>query len=538
MLVMAAVLLSGSATVADEGPPQNYRGPDHGTALAVPPSAFEGGQSRLWFHDDAWWAVMLEPADSSARVFELLPDHSWRATSALVNKDVLGLGDALAEGARLRVVSQSTAGVVFTALRYDEGAREYRPVTAEPVLVTDHQAVPGAVSIARDTTGRLWVAFMATTRVLITYSDTDGTTWSKPRAPTVQDTEVAPGASVAVVAFAGSIGVMWSDQENHQFRFAVHADGARATEWTAEVPLEGPNMVDNDISLKVAPGEQGDIVLAAVKTSQDVVDGPGNRPLLMVLVRSPDGAWTSTVAGAVADDHNSPLLLVDATSRRVYLVAQAPATGGTVYYKSASLDQVSFGPGRGSALAYGSMPLADPTGSKHPINARTGLVVLTSTPKTRIQHHAEMAITSPHAAGAVPEDDKVPPSSPGHVAAVVNGPDSVALYWSPSKDGDHWAPAADFPPVRGYVVHRDGVHVATTAYPSYDDGAVQPGGTYEYVVTAVDAAGNLSPPSQPVAVTVPDVGGLLVRDAIGWVAFAAVLATAVIALVRSQLLGR
>jgi chitodextrinase len=55
--------------------------------------------------------------------------------------------------------------------------------------------------------------------------------------------------------------------------------------------------------------------------------------------------------------------------------------------------------------------------------------------------------------------------------------------------------------VTGYAVYRNDVQVATTTATSYTDRTVEPNTTYSYHVKAYDAAGNLSPPSNPVTLT-------------------------------------
>src|SRR4051812_8504358 len=82
---------------AEEKPPGTYGGPDYTVDYPQPPTRSEN-QSKLWFAADAWWALMLEPTGRVARVFELMPDHTWRPTSAVVNTDVADLGDAVHDG--------------------------------------------------------------------------------------------------------------------------------------------------------------------------------------------------------------------------------------------------------------------------------------------------------------------------------------------------------------------------------------------------------------------------------------------------------
>jgi chitodextrinase len=58
--------------------------------------------------------------------------------------------------------------------------------------------------------------------------------------------------------------------------------------------------------------------------------------------------------------------------------------------------------------------------------------------------------------------------------------------------------------VTGYIVRRNGVQVATPATTSYADTGLSAATTYSYAVAARDAAGNISPSSTSVSITIAD----------------------------------
>jgi hypothetical protein len=98
-----------------------------------------------------------------------------------------------------------------------------------------------------------------------------------------------------------------------------------------------------------------------------------------------------------------------------------------------------------------------------------------------------------------PHADTRPPTAPGQVVVARTGPTSVALTWSPSSDDVG---------VAGYAVWRapHGTPLATIATidpaaTAYTDVTAPLGATLDYAVTAVDAAGNVSPPSNTATVT-------------------------------------
>jgi chitodextrinase len=93
--------------------------------------------------------------------------------------------------------------------------------------------------------------------------------------------------------------------------------------------------------------------------------------------------------------------------------------------------------------------------------------------------------------GPPPPPDDTAPSAPTGLQAVASS-SQVNLSWTASTDNVG---------VTGYAVFRDGTQIATAPSTSYSDTGVSPSTTYSYVVKALDARGNISEPSNTVAVT-------------------------------------
>jgi len=84
-----------------------------------------------------------------------------------------------------------------------------------------------------------------------------------------------------------------------------------------------------------------------------------------------------------------------------------------------------------------------------------------------------------------------PPTTPGSVRAISSEQNSIRLVWEPSVDDVG---------VVGYVVLRDETLLGTTPYPQFEDSNPSTtNATSQYVVVAIDGAGNSSTPSTPVA---------------------------------------
>ena len=89
------------------------------------------------------------------------------------------------------------------------------------------------------------------------------------------------------------------------------------------------------------------------------------------------------------------------------------------------------------------------------------------------------------------------------MTAVASGPTQVNLNWTASTDNVG---------VTGYQVVRNGSQIATSSITSYSDTTVAAGTTYNYIVRAYDAAGNVSPDSNTASVTTPTVSSAPVLD--------------------------
>jgi hypothetical protein len=174
-------------------------------------------------------------------------------------------------------------------------------------------------------------------------------------------------------------------------------------------------------------------------------------------------------------------------SRTFSLIASAPA-GWTSTVTPAQLSLVPAQVGGANAAI--SVPPGTAAGTYavtiRAVDVATGQAVATST--------GSVVVAAP-----VPAGDVTAPSVPGGLAASVNAKQlRVSLTWQASVDDVG---------VAYYRVWRDGVQVAQTASPGYVDAAVVGGASYQYAVSAHDAAGNASARSAAAVATVSRNGG-------------------------------
>jgi hypothetical protein len=236
--------------------------------------------------------------------------------------------------------------------------------------------------IDQDSVGRIWATWVSGQRVLVAASAPEGRGFGPPTAMpgdagTVTDDDIS-----SVVAFGGDrIGVMWTNQRTGAVTFAHRADASPPGTWDAfEVAAVGPGIADDHLNLKAVHDQPGR-VLAAAKTSLT-----GRAPLVHLLDREPvTGTWSSHPYGVGTDDQTRPLVLVDREHRTAHVVATEGGAGGPIGAKQAPLDALAFAPGPGEVVMLDDdrPDLNNPTSTKQPLDATTGLVVVATDDTTR-----------------------------------------------------------------------------------------------------------------------------------------------------------
>lgn len=86
------------------------------------------------------------------------------------------------------------------------------------------------------------------------------------------------------------------------------------------------------------------------------------------------------------------------------------------------------------------------------------------------------------------------PTAPTGLTATLIAPNTVKLTWNAATDNVG---------VSGYFISRNGIHSASATTTTHQESILASNTTYTYVVTAVDADGNISPPSNSASVTTP-----------------------------------
>jgi hypothetical protein len=341
-------------------------------------------ESKLWHNDGIWWATLYNPAAGGGyRIHALDPlSQTWLDTGVLVDARKTSRQDALWTGEKLYLTSRAGSGKDNRLYRfsYDPAGSTYTLDPGFPVTIPS--AFTEALTIARDSTGRLWVSYTSGGKVFVNCTIGSDAQWGKPVQIPGRASAVGADDVSAVVALPGErIGVFWSNQSRDAFYFAVHPDGAAVTKsWTLETADSGGDVADDHFNVKRASDGR---IFVAVKTSK----AGSTSTLIGLLVRSASGTWSSLHRVArVSVDPTRPSCLLDEEAGRVYVFYSLGKSA--VYYKTSSMNEISFPGGKGTAFMEKSgVSINNPTTTKQSVNASTGLVVVGSTPDTRSYWH-------------------------------------------------------------------------------------------------------------------------------------------------------
>jgi hypothetical protein len=360
-------------------------GPGYGSEIGRPTGT--AAQSKVWFADGSWWGGLYVASAGEWRIhwFEWSTQR-WRDTGTLLDERGAARIDVLYDGTSVVVVGGGHQeddirdSVRVSRFRYDDGPRQWALEAGYPVTVVPNGVTDPAV--VRDTTGALWLSYVAGGNPFVVRSTGGDRRWGNP--------VVLPAAAAgrteqaAVAAYGTAVGVMWTEQEEDAVHVATHVDGAPPGDWEAgRVDVPGRGRSGNAIVLRGVPAarEEPATLLAAVQTLPEPGQ-PRNQlgPGLVLLEGGAQSGWRSSRVTAIQDGPGAPALAVDAGNRRVHVVTVSRSSPGAMFLKSAKLDDLVFPAGPGTQLAAGRSPtgsrLQDPSSSKQPLDAASGLLVL------------------------------------------------------------------------------------------------------------------------------------------------------------------
>jgi hypothetical protein len=356
-------------------------------------------ESKLFFTPDRrWWAVLSTSGDASTpagvNLYELV-DHVWQFRVHLPQTDPWEKADALYDRRGLAIAVRDNGDVPdnprasrLYRLRYQGGGAWTGP--SGPTAITSDDAE--GLTIARDSRGRLWAAWVDAGALKLAYTRRPGSgRFSRAPSPggTVSGDDIA-----AVVAFGTRrsgrrIGVMWSDQVSQVYRFASRGDRSRVTRrsWRRQTAYgagvggcptpTSALCADDHISLRASGRE----LYAVVKTSLNDAPAPGvapsqSDPLNVLLRRSRRGRWSAFTVTTVAENTSRAALLLAPAWSSIWVFAQKDFDD--VFVWESNFRSPGFDPRGERPWTIGVGARNDPTATKQSVPAGLPPVVETS----------------------------------------------------------------------------------------------------------------------------------------------------------------
>jgi hypothetical protein len=462
---VAAVLVLALVVVAMVATPTNAQ--DLGyvdqsfTGVSAPTG--EKPQSKLWIAGGTWWGTLWDTVSQDYHIFRFDPaSQSWTDTGVLVDERASASPDAFWDGSRLYVVSagrsEGTASQAPRIYRFSFNAatQTWSRDSGFPVAIGNGGTE--AVTLAKDSTGTLWVTYTQGAKVYLQHSvNGDDKVWTpRYQLPTPGgQSNIDPDDIAAVVAYDGNkIGVMFSNQILQVMYFASHIDGTSDQTWSLEAAFAVPEGADDHINLKSIQGDASGRVFAAVKASLDLpID-----PEIHVLALGLDGTWTSHPVFTVAEGHTRGIVLIDSEQRRLHVFAAAPCcSGGVIYTKSSPLDNIQFEPGMGTPFIANSTHthINNPTSTKQNLDSSTGLLVLAGDDTSKRYLHNYVSLGSGPTAPDTFIDSGPEPATTQTSATLSFHASTADATFECSLDG---APYADCTSPTTYSAVGEGTH--------------------------------------------------------------------------------
>ncbi|MDX6323731.1 MAG: trimeric autotransporter adhesin, partial [Nocardioidaceae bacterium] len=509
LLALAGLIALAPTSVAAVGD-YGYRDGSF-SGVSNPPTS-DKPQSKLWYNDGSWWAVMYTPATVDWRIFRLdRSTETWVNTGVRVDDRKQTLSDVLWDGNKLYVASNWATVSTDTAPKAslaNKPARLYRysysPTSGTYLLDTGFPATINnnsseSITIDEDTTGRIWATWTQVrgsslsgfTNQVYVNSSPDGSAWGTPMALPTGGSSVAPDDISSVVAYGhASIGVLYSNQLDGTVYWAEHKDGDALGTWKGSVAVRGNKLSDDHINLKTVISDPQGRVYAAVKTSLDEVSGvsKSSAQINLLVYKPGTGSWTVSKFGTISDCHTRPIVMLDEENAQVHMLATAPSgtgcsyTGqpGTIYEKVASMRDLVFPAGRGTPVIrdVGSANMNNVTSTKQTVNSRTGLVVLAGNSATSTYWHADLPIAVAQAPTA------------SFTPSATSGTSPLAVTFTDTSTGSPTSWSWDF---------GDGT-TSTDQNPAH---TFSTAGSYAVRLTATNSAGSSTSGPQTITVSAP-----------------------------------
>ena len=217
-------LLPVSPATAQTPITDGYRDFSYGSAGDGEPTG-QKPESKMWWNDGFWWASLFNNSDKNYHIYRLdLATQTWIDKGTLIDDRDDSLADVLWDAATQKLYVAShiyslNAGQLAAAAErsrlyrytYSAATKTYTLDAGFPVEANPSKTE--TLVLAKDSTGQLWMSYADTQRVLISHTlNGDDRVWGSPYVLPVADAGNLTNDDISsVIAFAGKIGVLWSN---------------------------------------------------------------------------------------------------------------------------------------------------------------------------------------------------------------------------------------------------------------------------------------------------------------------------------------
>jgi len=363
-------------------------------------------ESKLWFNDGAWWAIMWAGSGKGFHIFKLdTATQRWSDTGVAIDDRSGTRADTLWDGTHLYVASHrfatcgcstSSVGPPSRLYRYSYANGSYSLDTGFPVQLNNTQSE--TLVIDEDSTGMLWATWAQDGRVMVTHSRAgNDASWVAPYvlpatgASTLDSDDITSLVAFGTNASGGKrIGVLWSNQNESVVYFAYHGDGNGDSSWTVKEAMRSPLIADDHLNLKSLSSDGSGRVFAVTKTSlNDAASPDANAPIVLLLAFTPASGWSNYPVWRVSDGVTRPILLIDESNLVLHVFATSSESGGTIREKTSPISSISFPSGSGTTFLKDAAnnALNNATSTKQNLTRATGLVLLAGNDSTGYYWH-------------------------------------------------------------------------------------------------------------------------------------------------------
>lgn len=298
-------------------------------------------QSKLWFMDSRWWALLH--ADRGPSLWERT-DRGW-VEHEEVNRDLQGVSgraDVWYENRTVTAVCVSDQSLTvirtFPSEPRDSRTNEtmwHSKILARLILPVGHNANVETATIVKDASGVWWISANYG-RSIYVWASADAKSWS---APILLGEDISDDDISTVSILDGAVTVIWSDQRSEAFYAREHLNGDPYADWSPIKVIDSGNRAADD-HINTALSSDGTLWV----NTKNEIDKVGF-PNLTLHVRTPSGKW-----------RNFPYLTLEqfvGPSRPVVITTPDPAVvlaGYSVYdrthkkkYEERYDDRIAFG---------------------------------------------------------------------------------------------------------------------------------------------------------------------------------------------------